>query len=85
LYIQVTPWGFEWNNDDWGNWSAPGLVTDRPGAFRNGGPTFRDIKVGRRIAEGEALIYHIQIQGAIVPDDTTFHMNSWLRVLIREG
>jgi len=85
LWTQVTPWSAEWNNDSWGNWQGASVVSDRPGIFRAGGPNFRDVRVGRRISEGEALIYHLQIEASTPPADNEFHLEMWMRCLVREG
>jgi len=85
LYHQVTPLSASYINDTWGNWDAAGNVTDLPAQYRLGGPYFRDIKVGRRIQEGEALIYHWQLQGTVVPGDGEFSVKCWIRSLLRQG
>lgn len=85
LWHQVTAWSAGWNNDTWGNWVASGLFTDNPGTSRIGGPGFRDIRVGRRVLEGQALVYHWQLEGAGVPTDSTFTLYPWFRTLLRKA
>ncbi len=85
LYHQVTAWHNNWDNDKWGNWRAGTADTVGVDAFRMGGPNFRDVKVGRRLNEGQALIYHWQMEGVTIPPDNVFHLQCWLRTLVREG
>lgn len=85
LYHNITSWDASYNGDTWGNWNSSGLVTDQPAQYRTGGPYFRDIKVGRRVNEGEALIYHLQIEGAGIPVDATFGGQFWMRTLLRKA
>lgn len=84
LYHNVTAWmGGGWTADTWGNWQNGS--TDVIPAVQNAGqhgPLFRDIRVGRRIAEGESLIYHWQFAGTIDPEDDDFFCKSWIRVLL---
>lgn len=85
LYHQVTAWDAGWNADVWGNWASSGLVTDRVGTYRNGGPYFRDIRVGRKVLEGHALVYHLQLEGVAIPTDGNFSAQFWMRTLLRKA
>ncbi len=83
LWHQVDPMPVEYDGDIWGNWqqgSAP-----RPGATPLMGRFGHvDIRVGRRLEGGEALIWHTQI----VPTPASnffYYVKLWLRLLVREA
>lgn len=86
LYHNVTQWMAEMNSDTWGQWQEA-AVDNRPSVSNSmiHGPFFRDIKVGRRIREGEALIYHWQLVGTVDPGDAEFSVKPWLRTLVRSA
>ena len=84
LYHQVTAWHNNWNSDRWGNWRSQVPNTIGTMGYRMGGPNFRDIKVGRSLREGQALIYHWQLVGLPQPADNAFHLQCWFRTLLRE-
>lgn len=85
LYHQVTSWDAGWNADAWGNWNSSGLVSDRPSVFATVGSNFRDIRVGRKVLEGHALVYHLQIEGVAIPTDGDFNAKFWMRTLLRKA
>lgn len=74
-----------------GSWSGPGganangLVhqTLTPPISRAGG---FDIKVGRKVNEGESLVWQTQIQDITggAPADDTYFLKMWVRVLLRK-
>jgi len=85
LFHQITGWHNNMDNDRWGNWGTGTSSIVGLDAYRMGGPNFRDIKVGRRLNEGQALIYHWQLEGTVIPPDGIFHLKPWFRTLVREG
>jgi len=85
LWHQVNIWGA--NNDGaGGTWNAAdgGANTVQP-PFMQGRFGHFDIKVARRINEGESLIWHLQDETVIPPGDGTVSLKLWCRVLLREG
>ncbi len=85
LYHQVTPWSILYDGDSWGNWNSAGVTANVPAQYRPGGPFMRDIRVGRKILEGHALIYHLQIEGVGIPVDGNFSAQFWMRTLLRKA
>lgn len=87
MYTNVTQWTSPMNGKTWGNWaqSRLDLASVSTGVQNTGmhGQMFRDIKVGRALREGEALIYHWQLSGG-APVDDAFNVKCWFRTLIRE-
>lgn len=78
---------FETTTGETGNWQqAAGAGTPdtytapmpRKGSF--------DIRVGRKVAEGESLIWHAQIEPTILANliDAQLNMRMWIRVLLRQ-
>lgn len=87
LYHNVTLWSASFNNDVWGNWQVGGVgdATPPEANVAQHGPLFRDIRVGRRLEEGEALVYHWQLRGTVAPGDAEFSVKCWFRTLVRQG
>ena len=84
LWHQVDPWASVNDALVWGTW----------GSTTNGYPDQRqfmgrmghvDIRVNRRIRQGEALVWHTQIASAVAPGDSEFQLFLWLRMLVRTG
>ncbi len=67
-----------------GTWQNGGVneVTGDIGAAGRQGHF--DIKVGRKVTEGETLLWHTQISSLALVNDTWF-IQMWVRVLMREG
>lgn len=64
-----------------GNWrDSTASNVHRPDEGRNG--TF-DIRVNRRIREGESLLWHTQLEPT--PTDGDFRMKMWVRCLLKEA
>jgi len=83
LFHRVNPHSGAANGNVWGSWTGflGGDVLAGPPPLG-----FRDIRVGRRISEGEALIMHLQLAGNVhIPEDESYQLYLWLRMLIREG
>ncbi len=70
----------------WGNWGKQG-TSEPPVPFQNGRLGGFDIKVGRRVEEGQTLVWHTQVhQSVAIPlDDDTFFVQLWIRLLMREA
>lgn len=83
LWHQVDPFPITYDGDVWGTWqqSGGGNPASTPWKGRQG---HIDIKVGRRLEGGEALIWHTQIVLA-PPANDDFRLSLWLRALVREG
>ncbi len=84
LWHQVIPWEGGNNNEPWGSW-VNGVAGAPQVPFESGRLGNIDIRVGRRIEEGQSLIWHTQLfNGAILPSND-FFLHLWCRVLMREG
>lgn len=85
LWHRVHAFADLWRGDQWGDWqngSAGNPIT----SFSNGRSGAFDIKVGRRVEEGQALLWHTQVDvTGNPPADDTFGVLLWVRVLLREG
>jgi len=68
----------------WGDRSNTGTL---PQNVAMHGPCFRDIKVGRRVKEGECLCLHWQFaaSGGGVYEDDIWQCYPWFRVLLRKS
>ncbi len=84
LYHQVTHFDSGAIGKQYGSWQNGGVneVRGPVGAVNRYGHF--DIKVGRRVNEGETLIWHTQISTVNLEDDT-WAIQMWVRVLMREG
>ncbi len=84
LWHQVDGMEVEADGDVWGSWQAR-LTGARPVPTpfmgRNG---HLDIRVGRRLEGGEALIWHTQIVAAPTENNVCF-VKLWIRLLVREA
>ena len=65
-----------------GTWQNNGPVDSEQGAVDRRGSF--DIRVGRRVEQGTALLWHTQLEPAPVADDLVF-LKLWVRLLVREG
>lgn len=74
-----------WSGGQFGNWNASNYSKDtytmpisRSGGF--------DVKVGRKVSEGESLIWHTQIEGnpSGPPNNDQFFLKMWTRVLLKQ-
>lgn len=81
LWHSIEAWRASYNNDSFGNW-GPEPADDRYFMGRSG---HIDIRVNRRIRQGEALVWHTQLVGAAAPMDDSFFLKLWLRMLVKEG
>lgn len=81
---QVDPWPTQFEGDVWGDWQGETGYPVGNGEFM-GRSGHVDIKVSRRIRQGEALIWHTQFVGAVAPADNEFNGIFWLRALLRQG
>ncbi len=83
LWHQVEPCSAALNGFVYGTWS--GETSSRPGGRQFMGRFGHiDIRVGRRLEGGEALIWHTQIVNPPAADNT-FGLKLWLRLLVREA
>lgn len=86
LWHKVDAFDSSWIGTAWGNWQN-GSATQPAPAFQNGRLGSFDIKVGRRVEEGQSLVWHTQWKnstgGAL--DDDEFFVMLWVRLLMREG
>lgn len=71
------------NNDKFGTWQSAGsgVPAATPWMTRHG---HIDVRVGRRVRQGEALLWHTQIVPAPAADNEV-SLQMWLRCLVREG
>lgn len=86
LWHQVDPLPAALDGEVYGTWTdSSSTVTLQPGATPFMGRFGHvDIRVGRRLEGGEALIWHTQIANPPAADDT-IALKLWLRLLVREG
>ncbi len=86
LYHHVSAWPSEATGSSWGSWrrAAEAFPSSPSMAGRQG---HVDIKVGRRVEEGQTLLWHTQLarQGELVIPDDDWELHAWFRVLMREG
>ncbi len=83
LWHKVEGWDSTWIGQPWGTWATGATNTPAP-TFERGRKGHFDIRVGRRVTEGQSLIWHTKIDtGGLVTDD--FHLHLWCRVLMREA
>ncbi len=70
----------------WGNWRN-GNDAEPQIPFQNGRLGGFDIKVGRRVEEGQTLVWHTQVhQSVAIPlEDEQFFLMLWIRLLMREA
>lgn len=89
LYHNVTGFTANQNADAWGNWlgARPDLPDNALGSANQDprGLYARDVRVGRRLEEGEALVWHWQLRGTVVPADDLVQVKCWFRTLVRQG
>lgn len=81
LWHQVSPWPQEYSGDLWGSWQA-GSPTLPHGPFSEGRHGNVDVKVNRKIRDGQDLIWHTQISGVNPPVNDEFDLFLWLRCLL---
>ncbi len=83
LWHQLDPMPAVYDGDVWGNWQE--AVGPTPAATPTMGRHGHiDIRVGRRLEGGEALIWHTQVHLPPAQNNTHF-VKLWLRLLVREG
>lgn len=80
LWHRVEMWWPQQVNNLFGTWYAIGSTTPfqdcRMGHF--------DVKVNRRLRQGECLIFHTQVVGGVAPPvDNTYFIHMWARALVR--
>jgi len=81
MYHKVEMMTVAMQNSNIGTWrgsGGSGVLEDsgaRKGMF--------DVRVGRRVNEGESLIWHTEIR--VAPANDEFHMQMWCRVLLKEA
>ncbi len=85
MWHQVNFWGSNQAVGSGGSWNAAGGASQTLDApFMMGRFGHVDIKVARRVNEGEALIWHLQSTQGVPPGDGTVQLRLWLRLLLRE-
>lgn len=80
LWHRVEKWWSNQVNNVFGSWEpvtgAVPFQENRLGHF--------DVKVNRRLRQGECLIFHTQVVGGIAPPtDNTYFLQMWARALVR--
>lgn len=87
MWHAVHMWSAQQGVGTIGSWASGGAGTgfEVQPPFSNGRYGHVDIKVARRIQEGEALVWHLQSTNGVPPADSTVQLRLWLRVLLREG
>ncbi len=87
LWHHTGLWTAEQGTSVGGSWVSGGAGTgfNVQSAFQNGRHGHLDIKVARRVNEGEALIMHLQSTQGVPPGDGTVQLRMWVRILLREG
>lgn len=89
LWHKIDPDVSQANGDQWGSWGkqTTGGSSDANHTLYMGRFGHVDVKVGRRLREGEALIWHSQWTdvGGGEPSSDTKWVSLWLRLLVREG
>lgn len=86
LWHKVDGWSQSRNGVAWGGWAHPGGLNEAQVPFEHGRSGHFDIKVGRRIEEGQSLLWHTQLDAAATPpNDNEFGLFLWVRLLMREG
>ncbi len=83
LWHHVSPWPTTFDTDTWGNWQTSGAGNPSGETYMGRFGHF-DVRVGRRIEQGTALIWHTQMVPAPTADND-FFLKLWLRLLVREG
>lgn len=82
MWHQVDPWSTVYDGDTWGNWQQQSSGNPTGDRFM-GRYGHVDVRVSRRIRQGEALIWHTQFVAAAPPQDNAFNGMFWLRALLR--
>lgn len=87
LFTKTNVWVASHDGDALGNWTGQGLnnhVNDLHASPV--GLFYRDIRVGRRIKEGEMLVYHWQFNDSVtIPSSGSYWVQPWIRTLVRQG
>jgi len=82
LWHQVDAVDGDANNEPFGNWATLARpATDGVGFMGRHGHL--DIRVGRRVEGGQALLWHSQFNPTAV--DTAYSVKLWVRLLVREA
>ncbi len=70
----------------WGNWKK-GAASTLGSTFMNSRLGSFDIRVGRRVEEGQTLLWHTSLENPLIStlDDNEFSLMYWCRLLMREG
>ncbi len=85
LWHQVNMWGSNNGESSLGSWAGHSSQFHPVAPFMQGRYGHFDIKVARRVNEGESLIWHLQSTQGVPPGDGTVSLFLWCRVLLREG
>lgn len=87
LFHEFHQWAASYDSDPWGTWQDRSNGNDASGPVFMGKRGFFDVRVNRRISEGQALLWHTQMSeaGGGVPSDDTFKLSLAVRLLVREG
>ncbi len=84
LYHRVEPWSAAFVGDPWGTWQARSNGNDPTHQSMMGRHGHLDVRVGRRLEGGQALVWHTQIVNS-PPADNVFRFRAWFRLLVRQG
>lgn len=80
MYHKVEHFSISMHNDVRGTWRETSGDTGAAAEARRG---MFDIRVGRRVNEGESLIWHTEVSP--LASDDEIHMQMWVRVLLKEA
>jgi len=85
LYHHVSGWPNAAVGTGFGSWRLGGSAEPQSPVMM-GRQGHVDIKVGRRVEEGQTLLWHTQVSSsAFAPVDDDWELHAWFRVLMREG
>lgn len=87
LWNRVEPAPSLLDGDVWGNWQNETAAAGPQMPQNYNALGHIDVRVGRRLREGEALIWHTQLStvGGGDPADDTYFLRLNLRILVRNG
>ncbi len=86
LWHKTEGFGAGWHGDAFGNWQTSDTIQPAP-TQSMGRQGHIDIKVGRRVEEGQTLLWHTQLEATGVGPlvDGSWGLMLWVRLLMREG
>jgi len=86
LWTHIEGWASNFNGTNWGSWQVGSTAAPAP-TFQMGRKGHFDIRVGRRIEEGQSLLWHTQLEPANEPAlvDDTWGLLLYARILLREA